>query len=114
MVETFNILFICGKNQWRSPTAEKIYQNDQRFSVRSAGLSKVAKRHLSAKDLEWADLVFVMEREQKRRIAQEYTAKAELPEISCLDIPDIYPYMNEELIELLQLGVESELSTWDY
>jgi len=24
-----NILFMCSRNQWRSPTAEKIYAKDQ-------------------------------------------------------------------------------------
>ncbi|MFC5051383.1 protein tyrosine phosphatase [Rubritalea spongiae] len=112
MCEPLHILFVCGKNQWRSPTGEAIYKNDQRFRVRSAGLSKVAKRRLSLSDLEWADLVFVMEREQKRRIIQGYSGK-ELPEIVSLDIPDRYPYMDEELIELLRLGTEAELDLWE-
>ena len=32
------ILFICGRNLWRSQMAERIYANDQRMEVRSAGL----------------------------------------------------------------------------
>lgn len=112
MVESLNVLFVCGKNQWRSPTGEAIYKNDQRFCVRSAGLSKVARRRLTMSDLEWADLVLVMEREQKLRIVQHYSCTA-MPEIVSLDIPDIYPFMNEELVELLKLGVEAEIDQWE-
>ena len=32
-----HVLFVCGRNQWRSPTAARIYANDQRIEVRSAG-----------------------------------------------------------------------------
>ncbi len=33
-----NILFICLRNQWQSPTAEKVYSKDPRINVRSAGV----------------------------------------------------------------------------
>jgi hypothetical protein len=38
------ILFLCSRNHWRSPTAEALYQKDQRFEVRSAGVSAWARR----------------------------------------------------------------------
>src|SRR5512139_3631699 len=34
-----HILFVCGRNKWRSPTAERLYRNDNRIEVRSAGVS---------------------------------------------------------------------------
>ena len=107
------VLFVCGKNQWRSPTGEAIYRDDQRMAVRSAGLSQVAKRKLSVRDLEWADLVFVMDAEQKRKIMELYQRLVDLPEIVNLDIPDIYPFMDAELIDLLRGGVETGLADWD-
>ncbi len=111
-MNTLNLLFVCGKNQWRSPTGEAIYRDDQRFEARSAGLSKTAKRRLTLKNLQWAHLVFVMEEEQKGKIAKLYGKENHLPEIVCLDIPDIYPFMDEELIELIKQGVETELLDW--
>ena len=111
--QRINVLFVCGKNQWRSPTGEVIYRDDPRMVVRSAGLSKVAKRKMSAKDLAWADLVFVMDTEQKRKIAGLYQRELEIPYMVNLEIPDIYPFMNAELIELLRGGVETELAEWD-
>jgi protein-tyrosine-phosphatase len=32
-----NLLFICSRNQWRSPTAEAIWRRRPGFNVRSAG-----------------------------------------------------------------------------
>ena len=60
------ILFLCGRNQWRSPTAEALYRNDPRVEVRSAGLSPEARRRVTARDLAWADLVLTMERSHAR------------------------------------------------
>jgi len=62
------ILFVCGRNQWRSPTAAKIYANDQRIEVRSVGVSPQSARRVSRRDMEWADLVLVMEPEHKASV----------------------------------------------
>jgi len=110
--DRLNILFVCGKNQWRSPTGEAVFRGDERMAVRSAGLSQVAKRKMSAHDLAWADIVFVMDADQKSKIVSLYRQVCDLPEIVNLEIPDIYPYMNPELVELLTGGVEAELSQW--
>ena len=61
MAEKLNVLFICSRNQWRSPTAEKVYQNDPRVEVRSAGVSASARCRVSENLLRWADRVLVME-----------------------------------------------------
>jgi predicted protein tyrosine phosphatase len=39
------ILFICSKNQWRSPTAEKIFLQFNGYNVRSAGTAFVGTGH---------------------------------------------------------------------
>jgi len=38
------ILFVCGRNKWRSPTAATVYRDDQRVEVRSAGISAKSAR----------------------------------------------------------------------
>lgn len=53
-------LFRCSRNQWRSPTAEAVDQNDPRVEARSAGVSAAARRRVTEKLLLWADRVFVM------------------------------------------------------
>jgi len=104
-----NLLFICSRNQWRSPTAEKIYSRDPRVNVRSAGTSPRAKRTVNAKDLQWADLIFVMEYKHKDRLKAEYNRVLQYKKIVVLDIPDDYLYMDEELVEVLKVSIEGYL-----
>ncbi|MCE4564954.1 protein-tyrosine-phosphatase [Maribellus sp. CM-23] len=95
-----NILVVCGRNKKRSRTAESIFKNDNRFAIRSAGLSPQSDRKISEKDLNWADLIFVMETKQRARIWGLYKY-LEIPPIEILEIPDDYEFMDNELIELL-------------
>jgi len=37
------ILFVCTVNRMRSATAHKIYENDPRFEVDSAGTDRIAQ-----------------------------------------------------------------------
>ncbi|MFA6468888.1 MAG: protein-tyrosine-phosphatase [Bacteroidota bacterium] len=99
------ILFVCGRNKWRSPTAEILYRNDSRISVRSAGMSSKSNHQISDKDILWADLILVMEGNYKSWILGKHQHLL-LPPIENLDIPDEYEYMNSELIELIKIGVE--------
>ncbi len=104
------ILFVCAKNQWRSPTAAAIYRNDARLSVQSAGLSKQSPCPISAKLLEWADVVMVMENDHTSRIRDRYRGQMRLPEIISLDIPDDYPLMDKTLIGIIKHNVEEVLT----
>jgi protein-tyrosine phosphatase len=94
------ILVVCGRNKKRSRTAEYIFKNDSRFAIRSAGLSPKSDRKISENDLNWADLVLVMEKNQRTKISETYPHLS-LPKIKILEIPDDYEFMDEELIELL-------------
>lgn len=100
MTERPNILVVCGKNKKRSRTAEFIFKNDNRFNIRSAGLSEKSDKKLSEIDLNWADLVLVMEQKQKDKIMEIYK-RVELPAIKNLNIADDYEFMDKELIEIL-------------
>jgi predicted protein tyrosine phosphatase len=100
-----HILFVCGKNKWRSPTAERIYKNDKRVEVRSAGMSGKSRHPISIEDVEWADLILVMESRYKSWILGLF-CDLSLPRIENLDVPDEYEYMDEELIEIIEKGVE--------
>lgn len=103
-----NILFVCARNKFRSRTAETIFRKDERFNVRSAGLSEQSPHKLSYKDIEWADVILVMEKEHRTRIHQKFDCQG-FPKIIILDIPDIYNYMDEELIEILQTKTDEIL-----
>jgi predicted protein tyrosine phosphatase len=104
-----HLLFVCGRHQWRSPTAEAIYRKDPRFLVRSAGVSSKSRHQVTAEDLDWADLVLVMERKYKSRILGTFRDHPCLPQIVSLDIPDEYERMDPELVSLIQSGTEVHL-----
>lgn len=96
------VLFICSKNQWRSPTAEAIWRKHPELAVRSAGTSSTARRKVSVEDIRWADVIFVMEEKHKSRLLAEFTTTVERKPLHVLDIPDEYKYMDAELVELLR------------
>jgi predicted protein tyrosine phosphatase len=103
-----NILVICGRNKRRSRTAEHIFKNDDRFSIRSAGLSPQSNRKISENDLNWADLVLVMEADQKAKIRKVYQ-HLDLPGIEVLNIADDYEFMDDELIDMLRVKMDQLL-----
>jgi predicted protein tyrosine phosphatase len=100
-----NILFICSRNQWRSPTAEQIWRKHPMLSVRSAGTSPSARRKVSEDDVRWAEVIFVMEEKHKSRLVSEFRRLIENKTIHVLDIPDEYKYMDPELVEQLEQSV---------
>jgi predicted protein tyrosine phosphatase len=100
-----NLLFVCSMNKWRSPTAEAIFKNHNFYHARSAGVSESAKVKISEKLLNWADLIFVMEKKQKQRIMEQYGISLRGKEIIVLDIDDDYQFMDSELIEILKHSI---------
>lgn len=104
-----NIVFVCSRNQWRSPTGEQVWRDHPELSVRSAGTSRSAKRTVSVKDIQWGDVIFVMEEKHKSRLKAQFTRLLEYKDVQILDIPDEYQYMDEELIEIMTQSVGSYL-----
>lgn len=109
--ERINVLFVCSRNQWRSPTAERVFKRHPLMSTRSAGTSPNARRTISEDDLRWADVVMVMEHKHRDRIVAAFPRLVEHVTIHVLDIPDEYREMDPELVELLQLMVEPLLQS---
>ncbi|SHG41337.1 low molecular weight protein tyrosine phosphatase family protein [Massilia sp. CF038] len=97
-----NVLFICSKNQWRSPTAEQMFRRRPGLSVRSAGTSAGARRTVSEHDIGWAEVILVMEEKHKSRLKAQFGRLLEGRAIHVLDVPDDYKYMDPELVELLE------------
>lgn len=104
-----NILFVCSRNQWRSPTAETIYKNHSSFNVKSAGTEPSARIRLTAKSINWADIIFVMEKKHKQRMLENFQFETEQKQIIILDIQDEYKFMDPELIEELKTKVREYL-----
>lgn len=108
MTERLNILVVCGRNKRRSRTAEYIFKNDNRFNIRSVGLSPKSQRQIKERDIEWSDLIFVMEDGHGSRVSGNFR-HLELPEIEVLHIEDDYEYLDNELIEILNDRINSTL-----
>jgi predicted protein tyrosine phosphatase len=102
-----NLLFVCSRNQWRSPTAEAIYKNIDGIFVKSGGTEPSARIKINAKLLAWADIIFVMEKRHKQRLNENFRNFITEKEIVVLDIPDEYQFMDEELIDLIKISVSS-------
>jgi protein-tyrosine phosphatase len=104
-----NLLFVCSRTQWRSPTAEEIFKNSQEHQVKSAGTEPSARIKITEKLINWADIIFVMEKKHKDRIEQRFATVVNEKELIVLDIPDDYQFMDEELVDLIKLSVSAYL-----
>jgi predicted protein tyrosine phosphatase len=96
------ILFVCTVNRLRSATAHKIYEDDIRFEVTSAGTDKRAITVISLDLLTWADSIVVMEKHHRNFIRQKFPDIYKNKKIVCLYIPDEYDYMQKELIYIIK------------
>lgn len=95
------LLFICGRNRLRSPTAEQLFSGIGGVETRSAGLSPDAESPLTAEDIEWADLIFVMEESHRSKLNREFAALLKGKRVVCLGIADDFQFMQSELVDLL-------------
>jgi predicted protein tyrosine phosphatase len=103
------ILFLCGRNRWRSPTAEQVFSEYPGMECASAGLNHDAENPLTPELVEWADLIFVMERAHKARLSARFQDHLRGKRVICLDIPDKYRFMDPALIKLLEAKVGRHL-----
>jgi predicted protein tyrosine phosphatase len=104
-----NVLFVCSRNQWRSPTAEEVWRKHPDLRVRSAGTSPNARRTVTEADLRWAHSIFVMEGKHRDRLKAAFGRVLSYKPIHVLDIPDEYQRMDPELVDLLRRSVASVL-----
>ncbi|MCH8003300.1 MAG: protein tyrosine phosphatase [Nanoarchaeota archaeon] len=98
------LLFICTFNLQRSPTAAEIFKD--KYETKSAGVGENAKQPLTAELLKWADVVFVMEEEHRKFISEKYPKEYLKKKIINLHIPDMYYFMDEELVKIFKEKVK--------
>ncbi len=92
------VLFICNQNKHRSKTAEEVFRS--KFETKSAGLYNDVP--VSDKELSWADVIAVMEEEQRVELAKRFPKQVFAKKVISLNVPDTYSYNQPELIELLR------------
>lgn len=94
------VLFICNQGIQRSPTAAELWKEMNNDETDYAGIYREDMD--TEKKIEWADLIVVMEDHQRKFIADHYPKLYIQKKILCLDIPDIYFYMDRKLVAILK------------
>lgn len=103
------VLFICSRNQLRSPTAEQVFSNRPGLEVASAGLDPKSKEPVTPELLEWAEVIFVMERNHRNKLLKHLKSSIKNQKIVVLGITDDYEYMDPGLVRLFEKLVPPHL-----
>jgi predicted protein tyrosine phosphatase len=104
-----NVLFVCSQNRLRSPTAEQVFAAHPGVTVTSAGTNNDAENPLTSELVQWADIIFVMEKAHRNKLQKRFKADLKGARLICLDIPDEYEFMDEGLVRLLRAKVPRHL-----
>jgi len=103
------VLFVCSQNRLRSPTAEQVFSGRRDIEVDSAGTNNDADTPLTPELVEWADIIFVMEKTHRNKLQQRFRRYLKKARIICLDIPDEFEFMDPTLVRLLETKVSRYL-----
>ena len=95
------VLFICGKARVRSPTAAQVFADWDGICTDFGGISNDADDALSADQIDWADVIMVMERRHATRLNDRFRSMLAGKKVLVLDIRDRYTFMQADLIEEL-------------
>lgn len=100
-----NLLFVCSQNKLRSPTAEQVFSQYPGIEAMSAGTNNDAITPLDGEMIEWADVIFVMEKAHLNKLRGKFKKYLGATRVVCLDIPDDYDFMDPVLVRLLEAKV---------
>lgn len=96
------LLFLCSRNRWRSPTAEALFRDHPLCAARSAGTETGARVRLTAGHIRWADEIFCMEAKHAARVRERFAVELGDKPLHTLRIPDDYTFMDPALVALLR------------
>ena len=99
------VLFVCSQNKLRSPTAESVFSQFPELECESAGTDSSANVPLDPELIQWADVIFAMERSHRSKITKKFKKHLNGKRMVVLGIPDDYAYMDPVLIKVLQAKV---------
>lgn len=100
-----HVLFICSQNRLRSPTAEQVFSTWNELEVTSAGLNNDAENPVTPEVLQWADIIFVMEKAHRDKLSKKFRAHLNGKRIVVLNIPDDYEFMDPALVSIFHARV---------
>ncbi|MEL7153324.1 MAG: phosphotyrosine protein phosphatase [Pseudomonadota bacterium] len=95
------VLFVCGKARVRSPTAAQVFAAWEGIRTDFGGISNDADDALSADQIDWADVIMVMERRHATRLNDRFKKILAGKKVLVLDIRDRFTFMEAALIEEL-------------
>ncbi len=102
-----NVLFICSRNQWRSPTAERVYRKSSGFQRPRGGDQSQRPAHGIRSRLRMGGRHYCDGEKHWSRLLADF-AKGCFPAhkpLHVLDIPDDYQFMDPDLVEQLRQSV---------
>jgi predicted protein tyrosine phosphatase len=71
----------------------------------SAGTNHDAEVPLTPELIEWAEVIFVMEKAHRSKVTRKFKPYLSNKRVICLDIPDEYDFMDPDLVHLLKVKV---------
>lgn len=86
-----------------------MFSRREDLEVDSAGTNHDAENPLTAELVSWADLIFVMEKAQRRKLQRRFRAALTGTRVICLEVPDNFAFMQPELVRLLETKVSRHL-----
>ena len=79
------------------------------LEVDSAGTNKDADTLVSLEAIEWAEVIFVMEKVHRSRLSRMFGRRIRHKKVICLDVPDDFEYMDPALVKLFNAIVPPHL-----
>lgn len=107
--QSMNLLFVCSENRLRSPTGEAVFSEYDGIQAIGAGTNSDADTPVSGDLIEWADIIFVMEKSLRSKVSRKYRQLLKDKRLICLDIPDNYKMMDPELVRILKAKVAGKV-----
>lgn len=100
-MKKLNLLFVCERNEQRSPTFETWFKkNRSQYDVKSAGIFYYCPQKLTKELLEWADVVYAMDLEQEMFIERKFPEFLE--KVVVVGCDDKYPRESPQLFRLIE------------
>lgn len=104
-----NLLFVCSENRLRSPTGEEVFSEYESIEAIGCGTNNDAGTTVSGDLVEWANIIFVMEKSHRNKVAKKFKEQLKNKKLVCLDIPDNYERMDPVLVRILTTKVMRHL-----
>ena len=108
-----HLLFLCSSNIDRSPAAEALFKDSEKFEARSAGVGPFCRdeKKVTKELVDWADEIFVMDErmQQHKTDLLKQVPEAEDKQIIILGVSNDYVRYDLELDEILRVKLEDYL-----